>query len=71
MACVSTFFELSSLLDGLHDSIYLQDLILEPHLYVNERVGHRSRQIIIILLQLVILSILEEELLFRQLALLW
>ena len=69
MARAPPFLQLMSLLDGLKDGIELQDLILEPHLDIYKRVCQRLRQIIEVFLELCVLGILEEELLFRQLIL--
>ena len=70
MASISSFFKLGSLFDRFKNSIDFKDLVLEPHLDMNERIGHHARQIVIILFQLLILCVLEEKLLLRKLALL-
>ena len=48
---------------GLKDGIDLQDLVLQPHLYVYERVRKGVWQVVKVLLQVLILGVLEEELL--------
>ena len=65
MSSISALLEVSSLIDRLQDGIDFQNLVLEPHLHMNERVGHRSRQVVVVLLQLLIVGVLEEELLLR------
>ena len=59
-----------SLFDSFKDGVQLQNLILKPHLDVYEGVGQGLWQVVEILLQLLILRILEQELLFWQLVLL-
>ena len=71
VACISSLFELSTLLYCLKNSIDLEDLVLKPHLDMDERIGHHARQVVIVLLQLLILGVLEQELLLGKLALLW
>lgn len=60
VAGTSPFLKLVSLLDGLKNGLDLQNLILEPHLDVNERIGQRLWQVIEILFELLILGVLEQ-----------
>ena len=57
------------LIYGLKDGVDLQDLVLQPHLDVYERVSEGVWQVVEVLLQVLILGILEKELLLGQLVL--
>ena len=57
------------LIYGLKDGVDLQDLVLQPHLDVYERVCEGVWQVVEVLLQVLILGILEKELLLGQLVL--
>ena len=57
------------LINGLKDGVDLQDLVLQPHLNVYERVSEGVWQVVEVLLQVLILGILEKELLLGQLVL--
>ena len=69
MPRTSPFFKFVSLLDRFQDCIKFEYLVFEPHFYVNERVCEGLRQVIKVLLQFLVLCILEQELLLRQLVL--
>ena len=47
----------------LEDGVDLQDLVLQPHLHVYERVREGVWQVVKVLFQVLILGVLEEELL--------
>ena len=65
MSRTSPFLQLVSLLYSLKDRIELQDLVLEPHLDVDERIGQSLGQVVEIDFEFLIFGILEEELLLR------
>ena len=55
----ATFFEFVPLFNSFQDCIDLQNLILEPHLNVDERVSQRVGKIVKISLKFCILGVLE------------
>ena len=62
MAGRATLLELVPLLDRLHDALDLEHLVLQPHLYVDERVGERVRQVVEVGLETGVVLVLEQQL---------
>jgi len=67
MPGVPSLFKFVPLFNRFQDCINLQNLVLEPHLDVDERVCQRVWKIVKISFKLRIFGVLEQELLFRQL----
>lgn len=71
MSRTSALLELMPLLNRFKDGFNLENLILKPHLDIDEWIGQVLRQIVKVFSQVSILRVLEQKLLLRQLTLLW
>ena len=63
MSVVPALLQLVPLLNCLVHGIYFEQLVLEPHLDIRERVGHGSLQVVEVPLQRNILRVFKEQLL--------